>query len=51
MRVQHKLCLSAKLCPLCGTPNVFYICIHYDIDIAIADSGRIRHRTKTSLET
>lgn len=38
IRVQHKRCLTAKLCPhICGRVlNVPYVCIHYDIDIAIA---------------
>ncbi|MEH2434962.1 MAG: hypothetical protein V7K25_12035 [Nostoc sp.] len=37
---------------ICGRAlSVPYICIYYDIDIAIAYGGRIRHRTKTSLET
>ncbi|MCC5627741.1 hypothetical protein [Nostoc sphaeroides] len=41
-----------QLCPqICDRGlNVPYICIHYEIDIAIAYGGRIRHRTKTSLE-
>ncbi len=35
----------------CGKALHFsYVCIYYDIDIAIAYGGRIRHRTKTSLE-
>lgn len=38
IRVKHKRCLTAKLCPqICGTGlNVPYICIHNDMDIAIA---------------
>ncbi|BBD65894.1 hypothetical protein NIES4072_04270 [Nostoc commune NIES-4072] len=53
IRVQHKRCLTAKLCPhnFGRVLNVLYICIHYDINIAIAYGGRIRHRTQTSLET
>jgi hypothetical protein len=52
IRVQHKKCLRAKLCPqICGKPvNLPYVCIYYDIDIAIAYGGRIRNHTKTSLE-
>ncbi|MEH1871529.1 hypothetical protein [Nostoc sp.] len=53
MRVQHKRYLTAKCPQICViTLKLRYICIHYgiDIDIAIAYGGRIRHRTKTSLE-
>ncbi|MBW4453178.1 MAG: hypothetical protein KME55_11070 [Nostoc indistinguendum CM1-VF10] len=41
IRVQHKRCLRV---------NLPYVYIYYDIDIAIAYGGRIRNRTKTSLE-
>ncbi|MBC6433535.1 hypothetical protein FM036_23785 [Nostoc sp. HG1] len=38
IRVQQKRCLTAKLCPqICGRIlKLRDICIHYDIDIAIA---------------
>ena len=51
IRVQHKRCLTAKCPQICDkTLKQPDICIQYDIDIAIAYGGRIRHRTKISLE-
>ena len=52
IQVKNKRWLTAKPYPqICGKAlNLAYLCIHYDIDIAIAYGGRIRHRTQTSLE-